>query len=199
MANTGLGSQFGVKKESTWGTAVTVDTFFEYTSEAYTLERAYHDSLGLVASRTFSPSARTKATTRASTGGVTMELPYKKSGFFFDQMVTGTITPVQQGGTTAYLSTFNVGASVPTKSFTTQINKPMSNTGDNAFTYPGCVLTEASFSVEIGGALMSTFNTVNKDETTTTTTPAGAALATATYVAGNDVWVHPEISVRYGG
>lgn len=199
MANTGLGSQFGVKKETVWGTAVTVDTFFEYTSEAYTLERAYHDSLGLVAGRTFSPSARTKATTRASTGGVTMELPYKKSGFFFDQMVSGTITPVQQGGTTAYLSTFNVGASVPAKSFTTQINKPMSNTGDNAFTYPGCVLTEAAFSVEIGGALMSTFSTVNKDETTTTTTPAGAALATATYVTGNEVWVHPEITLTYAG
>jgi len=199
MANTGLGSQFGVKKETTWGTAVTVDTFFEYTSEAFTLERQYHDSLGLVAGRTFSPSNRTKATTRGSNGGVTMELPYKKSGFFFDQMVQPTITPVQQGGTTAYLSTFNVGASVPTKSFTTQINKPASSAGDTAFTYPGCVLAEAAFSVEVGGVLMSTFSTINKDETTPTTTPAGAALATATYVSGNDVWVHPEITLTYAG
>ena len=40
-ANTGLGSQFGMKKESTWGTAVTVDTFYKYESESLSLDQTY--------------------------------------------------------------------------------------------------------------------------------------------------------------
>jgi hypothetical protein len=51
-------------------------------------------------------------------------MPYKLSGHLFDQMVAGTITPVQQGASIAYLSTFNVGERPPTKSATNQFNKP---------------------------------------------------------------------------
>jgi hypothetical protein len=38
-----------------------------------------------------------------------------------------------------------------------------------------------------------------KDETTPATTPAGAALATATYVTGSDVWVHQDVTLTIGG
>jgi hypothetical protein len=124
-------------------------------------------------------------------------MPYKLSGHIFDQMVAGTITPTQQGGTTAYLSTFNVGSSVPTKSATIQINKPNTNVGDVAYTYPGSVLTSAAFSMETGGVLSGTFGWVAKDETTPNTTPAGAALATASYAANDDVWTHVDTSLTY--
>jgi hypothetical protein len=59
-------------------------------------------------------------------------------------MVAGTITPVQQAASIAYLSTFNVGSSLPTKSATIQINKPSLNAGDVAYTYPGSVLRARS-------------------------------------------------------
>jgi hypothetical protein len=49
------------------------------------------------AGRTFGPQSRTKKTTRAAGGDVALEVPYKLSGHLFDQMVAGTITPVQQG------------------------------------------------------------------------------------------------------
>jgi hypothetical protein len=68
MASTGLGSQIGFKKETTWATAVTVDKFFEYESESLSLTREYYDGLGLRAGRTFAPSARTRGTTRARAG-----------------------------------------------------------------------------------------------------------------------------------
>ena len=44
---------------------------------------------------------------------------------------------------------------------------------------------------------MATFTWACKDETTPGTTPAGAALASATYVAGNDVWPHQEFALTY--
>ena len=126
MANSGIGSQWGFKKETVWGTAVTVDKFFEYNSESFALDQTYYDGVGLRAGRTFGPQSRTKKTTRAAGGDVSLEMPYKLSGHLFDQMVSGTVTPVQNAATTAYTATFNVGASVPNKSATNQFNKPSS-------------------------------------------------------------------------
>lgn len=199
MANTGLGSQLGFAKESTWGTPVTVTKFFEYESESLNLDRTYYDGLGLRAGRSFAPSSRTRATTRQADGDTAVTFPTKLGGFFLDQMVSGTITPVQQAATPAYLSTFNIGASIPNKSATIQVNKPATSAGDTPFTYPGGVLTSAAFSVAVGGALTSTFSWIVKDETTPATTPAGAALATATYVSGSDVFVHPDITLTLNG
>jgi hypothetical protein len=132
----GIGSQFGAKKESTWGTAVTVDKFFEFESESLSLDRTYYDGLGLRAGRTFAPSNRTKATTRTAGGDLSVVFPQKLGGFFLDLMVAPTITPGHRDGT-AYNSTFNIGASVPTKSATLQVNKPTTQGVDTAFTYPG--------------------------------------------------------------
>jgi hypothetical protein len=106
---------------------------------------------------------------------------------------------VQQAATIAYLSTFNVGASLPTKSATIQVNKPSLNSGDTAYTYPGSVLQSAEFSMETGGVLMGNFGWVSKDETTPATTPAGAALATASYASSDNVWAHQDTTLTYAG
>jgi hypothetical protein len=57
MASSGVGSQFGMKKETTWGTAVTVDKFIEFESATFAGEATYIDALGLRAGRTFGPSS----------------------------------------------------------------------------------------------------------------------------------------------
>jgi hypothetical protein len=199
MANSGVASQLGLKKESTWGTAVVVDKFYKYESETFALERDYVDPVGLQAGVTFAPQSLTKATTRRAAGGFEIATPYKLTGHLFDQMVAGTITPVQNAATIAYTSTFNVGSSVPTKSATIQFNKPATSAGDVSYTYPGAVLTSAAFSMETGGILMSTWNWAAKDETTPATTPSGAALATATYATSDDVWSHVDTTLTYAG
>lgn len=198
MASAGIGSQCGAKKETTWGTAVVPDKFFEFESEGMGVENAYVDALGLRAGRTFAPSSRTKKTTRTAGGDLSVIFPQKLGGFFLDLMVAPTITPIIATGT-AYNSTFLIGASVPTKSATLQVNKPTTAGVDTAFTYPGAVLVSAAFSMEVSGLLTASFSWVCKDETTPGTTPAGAALATATYVAGNDVWPHQELLLTYAG
>lgn len=199
MANSGVGSQLGLKKETTWGTAVTVDKFFKYESETFALDQTYVDPVGLQAGITAAPQSLTKKTTRTAGGGFEIAMPYKQSGHLFDQMVAGTITPVQQGATAAYLSTFNVAASVPTKSATIQINKPATSAGDIPYTYPGSVLASAAFTMETGGILMGSWDWLSKDETTPSTTPAGAALASASYAASDDVWSHVDTTLTYAG
>ena len=198
MASAGIGSQFGAAKETVWGTAVTVTKFFEYESEGLSLDQAYVDALGLRAARTFAPVSRTKKTTRSAGGDLQIIFPQKLGGFFLDQMVAPTITPIVATGS-AYNSTFLIGASVPTKSATLQVNKPTTAGVDTAFTYPGSVLVGAAFSMAVGGLLTATFTWACKDETTPGTTPAGAALASATYVAGNDVWAHQDLALTYSG
>jgi hypothetical protein len=153
----------------------------------------------LQAGITFGPQSLTKGTTRKAGGDFSMYTPYRLTGHLFDQMVAGTITPVQQAASIAYLSTFNVGASAPTKSATIQINKPASSAGDVAYTYPGSVLTSAAFNMATSGVLMSTWSWLSKDETTPATTPAGAALATASYATSDDVWTHLDTTLLYSG
>lgn len=190
-----VNSQFGMKKETTWGTAVTVDKFFEYDTESFAGTSEYYDGVGLRADTTFEPSTRTKKLKRTAGGGMGMSLPYKNLGVILDQMVTGTVTPVVVNGT-GYKSTFNVGSgAAPTKSATIQINKPRSDSTDVAFTYPGSMITEAAFSFATGSVPTLSTSWVSKDETTPSTTPAGAALASASYPSGDNIWTDIEIAV----
>jgi hypothetical protein len=149
----GLGSQFGLAKETVYGTVVTPAKFFEFDSESMNLDITYQESVGLRAGRTFQPAARTFATTRQAGGGVTLDVPTKGFGSILDLMHGLTVAPVQQGATAAYLQTHAVGTSQPNKSATTQFNKPTSAAVDTPFTYPGSVLTAASFSLDLGGIL----------------------------------------------
>jgi hypothetical protein len=150
----------------------------------------YVDPIGLQSGITFAPQSLTAATTRTAGGAFSAYVPYKLTGHLLDQMVAGTITPVQQAASIAYLSTFNVGSSLPTKSATIQINKPSLNAGDTAYTYPGRCSESPEFSMETGGLLMGNWGWLSKDETTPATTPAGAALASASYATGDNVWTH---------
>jgi hypothetical protein len=190
-----VNSQFGFKKETTWGTAVTVDKFFEYESESLALSREYYDGVGLRADTTFGPSSRAKALKRTAAGDMSMTLPYKNLGAILDQMVTGVVTPVVVNGT-GYKSTFSVGlGAAPTKSATLQVNKPRSDSTDVAYTYPGSMITAAGFSFATGGVPTLSTSWMAKDETTPGTTPSGAALASATYPSGDNIWTDIEIAV----
>src|SRR4051812_14743547 len=190
-----VNSQFGFKKETVWGTAVTPDKFYEYDSESFAGTSDYYDGVGLRADTTFAPSTRTKKLKRTAGGDVSMSMPYKNLGAILDQMVTGTVTPVVVNGT-GFKSTFNVGlGAAPTKSATIQVNKPRADSTDVAFTYPGSMITAAGFSFATGSVPTLSTTWMSKDETTPTTTPAGAALASASYPAGDNIWTELEIAV----
>jgi hypothetical protein len=170
----GLGSQFGLAKESTYGTVVTPDHFYEFDSESLTRQPTYQDSVGLRSGRTFQPAGRSVPTTRQAGGDVPMDVPTKGYGAILDHMHGLTVTPAQQGVTTAYKQTHLVGTSQPNKSATLQVNKPDASASDHAFTYPGSVLTQVAWSCDVGGLLKATHTFDSVDESTGVT-----ALATA--------------------
>jgi hypothetical protein len=64
-----------------------------------------------------------------------------------------------------------------------------------SFTYPGSMITAAGFSFAVNSVPTLSTSWMSKDETTPTTTPAGAALASASYPSGDNIWTELEIAV----
>jgi len=196
----GLGSQFGLAKETVaYGTVATPTRFFEFDSESLSLDQTYEDSVGLRANRTFQPSLRSKLTTRTAGGDVAMDVPTKGFGAVLDLLHGLTVAPVQVGATPAYTQTHVIGTSQPNKSATLQVNKPTVEAADQAFTYPGAVLQSASFDIDTGGLLKTSLGWLAQDELLPTTTPAGPALATATYASGIESWDFTQALVTITG
>lgn len=185
----GLGSQFGLTKEVTYGTQLAATKFFEIDSAALALDQTYQDGVGLRANRMYGPSGRMRATVRQAGGAVPMDVPTKGFGAILDLMHGLTPTVVQQGATPAWLQTHLIGTSMPTKSVTIQVNKPTSQGVDTPVTYPGSILTAASFSLSVDGMLKCSTTWDSMDERTPATTPAGLTLATATYTTGVTSWL----------
>lgn len=181
MIGAGLAGQLGAKKETVYGTPVTVDKFFPFTSEGlgggWQRNRQY--SIGIQAGQLVQHSARVATTTRGGGGPVKMDVPIKGFGFWPDLMVGGTVTPVLVLGT-AYKSTFNIGASDSTKSASVQVGKPRIDGTVQAFSYEGCVPMGFSLSQGVDGFLETEIALDVQDRLT------GTALAVASYPTAND-------------
>lgn len=185
----GLGTQFGLTKEATYGVQLAATKFFEIDSAALALDQSYQDGVGLRANRMYGPSGRMRATTRQGGGAVPMDVPTKGMGAIFDLMHGLVPTVVQQAATPAWLQTHLIGTSMPNKSATIQVNKPTTQAADVPTTYPGSILTAASFALSADGMLKATLTWDSMDERTLTTSPAGLALAAASYPTGVTSWL----------
>jgi Phage tail tube protein len=173
----GLAASTGMKKETTWGTRVVPDLFFEFASEGGIRNQRYLESRQLRAGRFFQSGARRVLTTRDAAFSITGEVPNKGFGSIVDLGHGNTVTPVQQGATTAYLQTHNWTGD-PTKSATWQAGKPDTGGTVRPFEYTGCMLSEFSLSCAVDGWLEFTAGFDCADEDT------GQTLATPSYATG---------------
>lgn len=170
----GLAAQVAAKKETTYGTRVVPDKFYEFASEGGIRNQRYLESRPLRAGRFFQSEPRRVLTTRDAGVSITGEVPNKNFGVIVDLAHGNTVTPVQQGATTAYLQTHNLTGD-PTKSATIQVGKPDTGGTVRPFDYTGCMLNEFSLSCEVDGWLEFTAGFDAQDEDTAQT------LATASY------------------
>ncbi|MDQ3934169.1 MAG: phage tail tube protein, partial [Actinomycetota bacterium] len=173
----GLGSQFGIAKEVTYGTVVTPSRFTDFDSETFKDDPTYQDSVGLRANRFVNPSNTTVRTTTQAPGSVTFDFVTKGMGRFLDLLHATTVAPVQIGATTAYKQNHPVGSSLVDKSATVQFNKPDSAATDRPFTYAGCIVVSFQFSIDTGGKLKLALTFDGREEKT------DVALAAASYAA----------------
>lgn len=174
----GLAGQVGLKKETTYGTRVAPDLFYEFESEGGIRNQKFLVSRQIRSGRTFQSSSRRVPTTRDAGITIAGEVPNKGFGSILDLGHGNTVTPVQQGATTAYLQTHN-WTNDPSKSATIQAGKPSVNAAGvgtiNPFDYVGSMLTTLQLSCAVDDWLKFTAGFDCQDVTTVET------LATASY------------------
>lgn len=188
---TTLSAQLGVKDESTYGTPVTVDKFFEFTSEGIAPDHQRIESKGLRATTRVLRQDRFMPNKKGAAGPVSMDVPTKGFGWWLKHMLgavsSGTITDSN------YTHTATV-ASLLGDFFTLQLNRPFHPSGTaQAFTYHGGKIPSWELGCEVDGNLTFTANCDFEDEDTST------GLATASYPTDFRIFTFVGGSLLAGG
>lgn len=172
---TAITQQFGIKAESTFGTAVTVDRFYEVSGETLRLDMARVRSAGRRASQRVHRSDRFMPYKKGVSGSFTLDVPTKGFGVLLN-MITGGTASVGSLVDSNYAQTHTLGTHLG-KMFTAQMNKPHTDATDKAFTFEGCKVTQAVFACDVDGVLTCEVTIVGEDLNTTD------ALASVSYTA----------------
>ena len=168
----GLAAQLGLKEETTYGTAVTVDTFGEFVSESIKFDRSRIESAGLRAGRRV--LHRWAQGSQRAAGDLELELPnVGVIGWLLKHAFGGVATT----GSGPYVHTFTPG-DLAGKGLTVQIGRPDMGGTVRAFTYNGAKVTSWSIAASVDEYVKATFSLYALAEAT------GTALATASYPAG---------------
>lgn len=145
--------RIGLKKETTYGTRVAPDFFFEVTDDNLTYEYEKYRSAGLGGGRW---RAREIQTTSAGGGTLPMEVPTVGFGKILDLLHGNTVTPVVQGATIAYKQTHTLDTP-PSKTVTIQKQTPPVSTSTLLpLDYVGCMLAGWEFGMDPAAVLTFT-------------------------------------------
>lgn len=171
----GLGAQIGFAAETTYGTFVAPTRFPEFTKESLVLKKTTAQSAGIAAGRLLPLAGRRVVTRREGQGTVEMEVANKGMGLPLQSLMGTSVTPVQQGVTTAYLQTHTL-ASIAGKSLTIQKGVPLTTGTVTDKSFVGCKITSGEFSCGVGEMLTASFEIDARD------CDEGQTLAAASYV-----------------
>lgn len=169
---TALAQQFGMKAESVFGTAVTPDRFYEVKGESLRHDIGRTRSAGLRSAQRTDRTDRFLPFITGVSGGWSMDVATKGMGVLLKQ-IFGTAAI---GGATDsnYTQTFTVGTLLG-KFFTCQVNRPLMDATDQAFTFKSCKIAAATFACDVDGVLTLDVTVIGQDMTT------GTVLATVAY------------------
>ena len=172
----GLGAQLGIAPEVTYGTYVAPTRFVEFTKQGLQLKKTTAQSAGIAAGRLLPLSSRRVVTQREAAGSIEMEVTTKAMGLLLQALMGTTVTPVQQGATTAYLQTHTLADTIG-KSLTVQAGVPLTTGTVTRKNFLGCKVMAAEFSCSVGEMLAASFDIDAKDVEET------SVLAAASYPA----------------
>ena len=170
----GLAAQLGAASETTWGTAVTPDHFYEFISEDINLKVERLESKGLRSNNRVLRTDRWAATQQRIEGKVDIEVPTKGMSLWLRQALGSTTVTTPSGATLARLHRSVLGDPYGT-GLTVQVGRPDTSGTVQPFTYAGVKVDQLSLSNSVGDFLKAEMTLVGKSEVTNT------SLATATY------------------
>ncbi len=188
----GFDQQFMVKKETTYGTAVTVDRGFGYDGDPMPIKPVF----GRTEGNPIRPGSRARQSARFvpyfdhAEGHVDLEVMNKGFGFWLEHML-GTVATTGSGPF-VHTGTEGTTSALVGKGFTAQFNAPFSPTQTNqAFTFAGGKVTKWSLGNTVDEMLVCGLDLWFNSFSTAT------ALATYTEPASmsNFAWTHGVITV----
>lgn len=141
---TGLASQFGFKKETTWGTAVTVDKFLPYLNESISGGPEPLVSEAIIANRLHVDAAQHTTGNESYKGEVQFELYDHATA----ALLEGCLGTLATTGTNPYTHTFTPGEPLP--SYTMQVGVPDVSGTVRTKTYAGVVIESWELAAEAG-------------------------------------------------
>jgi hypothetical protein len=190
----GLDAQLGIGIETTWGTGVTVDRFYEFVSESLTMEPSWLEPSALRAGTKFKRAGRVRQSRRTVGGDIVLEHATRGMGRLWKAALASPIaSPAQIASTTAY-EQIHVPGDYRGLGMTVQVGRPEPGTGVNrAFTYRGCKVTAWSLSIRDQEVPQLTLTLDGRDESVV------VALASPSYIAGSSVFDFSQASLRLGG
>lgn len=154
----GLGSSLGMSVETTYGTYVAPTRFHEVEG-GFPFKKVpnFVQAKGLAAGALVGRKTRRVMTHESAEGSFPTEVTHKQFGRLLNMAMGGTVTPVQQGITTAFLQTHTLQDTFG-KMATLQVGIPTTGNGTaNPHTFLGCKVKSVEFSCEVGGLLMAAF------------------------------------------
>jgi len=168
----GIGSWLGIKKESSFGTAVTVERFYEFNSEGTKYVKNTVVGQGLRNGGLVARANRRVVTTLAGEGDFEVDMQTRGMGLLLS-LATGSVpTPSSSNGTYTYLFT---AQDLIGDSFTTQVAVPQYGGTLTYKTLSGCKITNFELSVGSGDIAKAKFSLDSKGFTTGASTSATVA------------------------
>jgi len=148
----GLAGSLGIKPETTYGTYVAPTTWYEVEKETLNRNQKSMVASGLAAGRLVDLGSRRIVTNEDGKGSFDMAVWNTSMGKLLNMIFGGTVTPVQQGATTAYLQTHDIADTLG-KTCTLQAGIPDTTGGVRPYTFLGAKCTSASFDCGIDSLL----------------------------------------------
>lgn len=187
FTGSGIAGQFGLKAESVWGTAVTVDRFYEIVSENIQMEQERVESAGIRANQRVLRSDDWTRGQKKVAGPIEFELSTRNMALLFEHSL-GTCTSMA-GPTPGTLWP----ADLTGKGFTAQVGRPDVAGTVLPYTFNGGKVASWELSADVGEIAKFTIDAVFKDQTTAT------ALASASYTSGLALFAFTHGAVTIGG
>jgi hypothetical protein len=171
---TQLDSSIGIKKETVYGTAVTVDRFPEFISESFEWKPSNMVGRGLRQGSRVSRVERRVLGRNWVEGDLELEACARGIGLFWEALM-GTATSTQISAGPAYQHLFTLTNTDPMPSYTIQKGVPLMNGGAvQPHTFAGAVCTRGSISAATGEVvkLRTSWNAKSVDTATAYAAPS---------------------------
>lgn len=194
----GLSAQLGYKQETTWGTAVTPDTFVPFLSESLKYDPGILTSNGIITGTLLTRESQVTNGKITAGGDIQLEM-YDRSVGVLLYHALGSVTTTAT--TAPYTHTMSV-SSLFGKGLTVQVGRPDKTGTVQPFTYSGCKVASWEVAVTAGEIGTLGMTLVAQDETTATglvsatfTTPTPSPM-TGVYSGGSFSLAGSSLCVR---